>query len=241
MKKRGLTDSFNYAIQGLKYALKTQRNMRIHLAIGSAVIILGLIVGLSTIEFILLLSAVTLVIVAEMFNTALELAVDMFTKEFHHMAKLAKDIAAGCVFVTAVYAVIVGYLVFFRTVKIIDLSESISRIRRSPWHTTFIALVAVFSLVIIIKILLRKGTPLRGGWPSGAAATSAGRAGEAASASSAAASVVLRGMSMLLFRPGWRDFGANSTLLSVCPTITLIRHTWGRKPLSRLSEACHIR
>ena len=80
MKKRGLTDSFNYAIQGLKYALKTQRNMRIHLAIGSAVIILGLIVGLSTIEFILLLSAVTLVIVAEMFNTALELAVDMFTK-----------------------------------------------------------------------------------------------------------------------------------------------------------------
>ncbi len=167
MKKRGLTDSFNYAIQGLKYALKTQRNMRIHLAIGSAVIILGLIVGLSTIEFILLLSDVTLVIVAEMFNTALELAVDMFTKEFHHMAKLAKDIAAGCVFVTAVYAVIVGYLVFFRTVKIIDLSESISRIRRSPWHTTFIALVAVFSLVIIIKILLRKGTPLRGGWPSG--------------------------------------------------------------------------
>ena len=167
MKKRGLTDSFNYAIQGLKYALKTQRNMRIHLAIGSAVIILGLIVGLSTIEFILLLSAVTLVIVAEMFNTALELAVDMFTKEFHHMAKLAKDIAAGCVFVTAVYAVIVGYLVFFRTVKIIDLSESISRIRRSPWDTTFIALVAVFSLVIIIKILLRKGTPLRGGWPSG--------------------------------------------------------------------------
>lgn len=167
MKKRGLTDSFNYAIQGLKHTLKTQRNMRIHLAIGSAVIILGLIVGLSTIEFILLLSAVTLVIVAEMFNTALELAVDMFTKEFHHMAKLAKDIAAGCVFVTAVYAVIVGYLVFFRTVKIIDLSESISRIRRSPWHTTFIALVAVFSLVIIIKILLRKGTPLRGGWPSG--------------------------------------------------------------------------
>ncbi len=167
MKKRGLTDSFNYAIQGLKYALKTQRNMRIHLAIGSAVIILGLIVGLSTIEFILLLRAVTLVIVTEMFNTALELAVDMFTKEFHHMAKLAKDIAAGCVFVTAVYAVIVGYLVFFRTVKIIDLSESISRIRRSPWHTTFIALVAVFSLVIIIKILLRKGTPLRGGWPSG--------------------------------------------------------------------------
>ena len=167
MKKRGLTDSFNYAIQGLRHTLKTQRNMRIHFVIGAAVIILGLIVGLTTVEFILLLSAVTLVIVAEMFNTALELAVDIFTKEFHHMAKLAKDIAAGCVFVTAVYAVVVGYLIFFRTVKILDLPEGISRIRQSPWHITFIALVAVIFLVIIIKILLRRGTPLRGGWPSG--------------------------------------------------------------------------
>ena len=167
MKKRGLTDSFNYAIEGLKHTLKTQRNMRIHFAVGATVIILGLIVNLSPVEFILLLSAVTLVIVAEMFNTALELAVDMFTKEFHHMAKLAKDIAAGCVFVTSVYAVIVGYLIFFRTVKLIDLSEGISRIRQSPWHITFIALTGVISLVIIIKILLRRGTPLRGGWPSG--------------------------------------------------------------------------
>ncbi|MDD4879165.1 MAG: diacylglycerol kinase [Candidatus Omnitrophica bacterium] len=167
MKKRGLTDSFNYAIQGLKHTLKTQRNMRIHFVIGAAVIILGLVVGLSPVEFILLLSAITLVIVAEMFNTALELAVDMFTKEFHHMAKLAKDIAAGCVFVTSVYAVVVGYLIFFRPVKLLDLSEGISRIRESPWHITFIALVTVISAVIIIKILLRRGTPLRGGWPSG--------------------------------------------------------------------------
>lgn len=167
MKKRGLTESFNYAIQGLKHALKTQRNMRIHFIIGAGVIALGLIVNLPTVEFILLLSAVTLVIVAEMFNTALELAVDMFTKEFHHMAKLAKDIAAGCVFITAVYAVTVGYLIFSRTVKIIDVSEGILRIRQSPWHISFIALATVLSLVVIIKIVLRRGTPLRGGWPSG--------------------------------------------------------------------------
>jgi len=167
MKKRGLTDSFNYAIQGLKHTLKTQPNMRIHFIIGAGVIALGLVVGLQPVEFMLLLSAVTLVIVAEMFNTALELAVDMFTKEFHHMAKMAKDIAAGCVFVTAVYAVIVGYLIFFKTVKIIDVAEGIQRIRQSPWHMTFAALVVVLSLVIIIKILLRRGMPLRGGWPSG--------------------------------------------------------------------------
>lgn len=167
MKKRGITDSFNYAIEGLKHTMKTQRNMRIHFIIGAGVIALGLIMNLPTVEFILLLSAVTLVIVAEMLNTALELVVDMFTKEFHHMAKMAKDIAAGCVFITAIYAVIVGYLVFFKTVKIIDIAEGISRIRQSSWHITFIALVIVLSLVIIIKLILRKGTPLRGGMPSG--------------------------------------------------------------------------
>lgn len=167
MKKREVTDSFNYAIEGLKHTLKSQRNMRIHFIIGAGVIAVGLIVSLPTVEFILLLSAVTLVIVAEMFNTALELAVDMFTKEFHHMAKMAKDIAAGCVFVTAVYAVIVGYLIFSKKVKIVDLSEGILRIRQSPWHITFVALAVVLSLVIIIKIFLRRGTPFRGGWPSG--------------------------------------------------------------------------
>jgi diacylglycerol kinase (ATP) len=97
MKKRGITDSFNYAIEGLKHTLKTQRNMRIHFVVAAAVIFLGIMLNLNTTEFIMLLSAVTLVIVAEMFNTALEFAVDIFTKEFHHMAKMAKDIAAGCV------------------------------------------------------------------------------------------------------------------------------------------------
>jgi len=141
--------------------------MRIHIIVGAAVIALGLIVKLSTEDFVLLLTAVTLVIVAEMFNTALELAVDMFTKEFHHMAKMAKDIAAGCVFITAIYAIIVGYLIFFKTAKIINLPESIARIRQSPWHISFIALAFVISLVIIVKLSLGRGTPLRGGWPSG--------------------------------------------------------------------------
>ena len=71
MKKRRLTDSFNYAIEGLKYALKTQRNMRIHFMIGGGVLAAGVLLNVSTVEFILLLSAVTVVVLAEMFNTAL--------------------------------------------------------------------------------------------------------------------------------------------------------------------------
>jgi diacylglycerol kinase (ATP) len=167
VRKRGLTDSFNYAIEGLKHSLKTQRNMRIHLAAGIFVIALGMILSLDRVDFILLLSAVTLVLVTEMFNTAIELAVDIFTKEFHHMAKMAKDIAAGCVFITAVYAVIVGYLIFFRTVRVINISDVFIKIRQSPWHITAIALILIVGIVIALKTLLHKGTPLRGGMPSG--------------------------------------------------------------------------
>lgn len=167
MRKRGLTDSFNYAIEGLKHTLKTQRNMRIHLAVGATVIVLGMVLSLDRVDFILLLSAVTLVLVAEMFNTSIELAVDIFTKEFHHMAKMAKDIAAGCVFITAVYAVIVGYLVFSNTLKIINISDVLLKIRRSPWHITAIALALIVGMVIALKALFNKGTPLRGGMPSG--------------------------------------------------------------------------
>lgn len=167
MKKRGITDSLNYAIEGLKYTLKTQRNMRIHFFAGAAVLFLGVILQLTTVEFMLLLGAVTMVIVAEMFNTSLEIAVDIFTKEFHHMAKMAKDIAAGCVFVASVYAIIVGYLVFFKKLSILNLSDAMLKIRQSPWHLTFIALVLVLTLVVITKLILHRGTPFRGGWPSG--------------------------------------------------------------------------
>lgn len=170
MKQRGLTESFNYAIEGLKHTLKTQRNMRIHFVIGAGVIAMGIILKLEKVDFILLLSAVTMVIVAEMFNTSIELAVDIFTKEFHHLAKMAKDIAAGCVFVAAIYAIVVGYLVFFKNISIINLTDILLKIRQSPWHLTFIALILICAAVIVLKTLFRKGTPLKGGMPSGHAA-----------------------------------------------------------------------
>ncbi len=170
MKKRGLFESFNYAIEGLIHTLKTQRNMRIHFAVGIAVIIVGIYLNLDRTDVILLLSAITLVFIAEMFNTSIELAVDIFTKEFHHLAKMAKDIAAGCVFLSVVYAVIVGYLVFFNSTEVLNLANGLLKIRQSPWHITFITLVLVFALVVTLKALFHKGTPLRGGMPSGHAA-----------------------------------------------------------------------
>jgi diacylglycerol kinase (ATP) len=83
------------------------------------------------------------------------------------MAKMAKDIAAGCVLVTAVYAIVVGYMLFVRKLKIIDLSDALLKIRGSPWHITFVALVLVLTAVVVMKLTLHKGTPFRGGMPSG--------------------------------------------------------------------------
>lgn len=172
MRRRGLFESFNYAIEGLIHTLKSQRNMRIHFAVGVGVIVLGIYLNLDRTDFLLLLSAVTLVFVAEMFNTAIEFAVDIFTKEFHHLAKMSKDIAAGCVFITVVYAVIVGYLVFFKPTESFNLSDGLLKIRQSSWHVTFITLILIFALVVTLKTVFHKGTPLRGGMPSGHAALS---------------------------------------------------------------------
>ncbi|KPK39606.1 MAG: diacylglycerol kinase [Omnitrophica WOR_2 bacterium SM23_29] len=170
MKKRSLVESFNYAIEGLIHTLKTQRNMRIHFAFGIGVIILGIYLNLDRVDLMLLLSAITFVFVAEMLNTSIELSVDIFTKEFHHLAKMAKDIAAACVFIAVIYAVIVGYLVFFKSPEMFKLSDGLLKIRQSPWHITFITLILIFALVITLKVVFHKGAPLRGGMPSGHAA-----------------------------------------------------------------------
>ena len=87
--------SFQYALAGLVYALQTQRNVRIHLIAAIIVLGAGLYFRISSRDFVLLFFAITLVLMAEMFNTALEKAVDLFVQEYSHLAKIAKDAAAG--------------------------------------------------------------------------------------------------------------------------------------------------
>src|SRR6185437_5388328 len=103
-------DSFNYAFEGIIHVLRTQRNMRIHLAIGVVVIVLALVVNVTKFELIALLISITFVLIAEMLNSAVEGAVDIATTSFDPMAKLAKDIAAGAVLIAAMNAIAVGYL-----------------------------------------------------------------------------------------------------------------------------------
>ena len=107
-----LLTSFRYAFQGIGHALRTQANLRIHLAISIAVVIAGLGLQVNIMAWTILVLTTMIVFAAELFNTAIEAAVDRAGAEWHPLAKVAKDAAAGAVVITAVGAVIVGVLIF---------------------------------------------------------------------------------------------------------------------------------
>jgi diacylglycerol kinase len=104
--------SFGYAGSGLWYVVRTQRNMRVHLGIAAAAVLLGIALGLSAVEFAILFVTIATVTVTEMVNTVVEAVVDLATQEYHPLAKVAKDVAAGAVLLAAALAVVVGLFLF---------------------------------------------------------------------------------------------------------------------------------
>ncbi|MCP4649828.1 MAG: phosphatase PAP2 family protein [PVC group bacterium] len=167
MHKRKLADSFNYAIEGFMYVLKTQRNMRLHFLLGIIALLLGLYFNFSKIEIILLLITVCFVFMAEMFNTVVEIVIDLITDEFHPLARIIKDISAGAVLIAAINAIFVAYLLFITVIPSNTLQLGIDYIRERPLHITFISLIVVLTMVVFLKVKLGRGKPLRGGMPSG--------------------------------------------------------------------------
>ena len=164
-----IVESFNYAIEGIIHVLRTQRNMRIHFAVAVVVLIAALVSDVTRLELIALFIAIAFVLIAEMINTAIEAAVDVASTTFDPMAKLAKDIGAGAVLIAAVNAIAVGYLVFSGQVAD-ESSRLLDRLSEAPAELTLVALVLTIVLVIAMKALGGRGSPLRGGWPSGHAA-----------------------------------------------------------------------
>jgi diacylglycerol kinase (ATP) len=168
-----ILESFNFAFEGVIHVLRTQRNMRIHFAIAAVVLVAALALGVDKGELIALLLAISFVLIAEMINTALEAGIDVATTSFDPLAKLAKDIAAGAVLIATVNAVAIGYLVF--SDQIVNRSSRlIERLRDAPAEVTLIALVLTIFIVIATKAYTGRGTPLRGGLPSGHAAVAFG-------------------------------------------------------------------
>ncbi|HHT50300.1 MAG TPA: phosphatase PAP2 family protein [Eubacteriaceae bacterium] len=171
MKIRNLIDSFNYAISGLIYALKTQRNMKIHFTIGTIVILISLFMDFNRVELIILFFTICLVIITEMINTAIESTIDLYTKSYHPLARIAKNVAAGTVLIAAVNSMIVAYVLFFNRLN--PMAKIIlHRVQQSPGHLTFVSLVLVVVIVIGVKSKYSEGSYMVGGMPSGHSAIS---------------------------------------------------------------------
>lgn len=171
--KKSIIDSFNYAVSGIIVSIKTERNMLIHYIVAILVLFSSLFFDFNRMEFLILLFSVTLVIVLELMNTAIEKTVDMVTKEYHPLARLAKDIAAGAVLISAINALIVGYLLFFDRLNKLT-GNIIFKIKNSDIHLTFVSLIVVVLLTIGIKAKFHRGrgTHFQGGIVSGHSAVS---------------------------------------------------------------------
>jgi diacylglycerol kinase (ATP) len=145
--------------------------MKIHYFVAAIVLVSSLFFGLNKLEMIVLIFAISLVVISEMFNTAIEKTIDMVTETYHPLAKIAKDVAAGGVLIATLNSVVVGYIIFYD--KLTDVSDSlIYTIRQSKLHVTLICIVLVLIAVVVVKSLTSTGTPLKGGMPSGHAALS---------------------------------------------------------------------
>jgi diacylglycerol kinase len=102
---------FHYAFRGLWYALRTQRNVRVQVVIACLAVAMGIVLRISTVEFAMIFVAITGVFIAEMFNTVIELCVDLVSPAYHPLAKIAKDVAAGAVLLSAILSVVIGLFV----------------------------------------------------------------------------------------------------------------------------------
>lgn len=118
MKNKKLINSFKYAFTGMWSAYKSERNMKIHIAVAILIILFGVFLQISTYEWLACIVCFAMVIGAEMFNTAIETVVDIAMPKKDERAKKAKDVAAGGVLVFAIGSAIIGSIIFIP--KIID-------------------------------------------------------------------------------------------------------------------------
>jgi len=166
MKPKNWLESLNCAIEGILYVAKTQRHMRYHFITAVVVLVLSLFLNLSWIEFSLLAFCITLVLFAEVINTAIEVTIDLISEEFHPLARIAKDVSAGAVLLAVTGSLTIGYVILSRHI-FPPASETLREVRHSKADMAIVSLLLVIIAVVITKVRFGKGTPLHGGMPSG--------------------------------------------------------------------------
>ncbi|HEY3999204.1 MAG TPA: diacylglycerol kinase [Candidatus Xenobia bacterium] len=174
MTNRRLSDSINNALDGLIYAFRTEKNLKIHALISILVLTLSLFLDLTPIELLFVLSAICLVIFAELVNTSAETLVNLLTLEHHPLARIVKDVAAGAVLVTCAYAGAVGYLILVPAMRRPLFLGIIERLHAHAGHEVVIMVVLVLVTLVLARALLGPASLSRGGLISGHAALAFG-------------------------------------------------------------------
>lgn len=117
--KRTFTGSVKNCLDGISYVTKSEKNFKREIALGIIALLLSYILKIDKIEFIIVLTMICLVLTTEIINTAIERAVDLVTKEYHELARIAKDVSAGSVLVTSIFALIIGIIIFMPKIIIL--------------------------------------------------------------------------------------------------------------------------
>lgn len=172
-RDKKIINSFNNSINGIIQTIKSESHMKVHVAIAIIVIILSLIFDINRYELLILMITVSLVFICEIINTAIEQTVDLITKEYNENAKFAKDAAAGAVMVSAILSLFVGYIVFFdKITKVIITGHQFIKLTGRISNITVLILALLSIVVVTLKAIIKKGTSLEGGMPSGHATIS---------------------------------------------------------------------
>jgi diacylglycerol kinase (ATP) len=145
--------------------------MRYHFYAAIVVLIGSFVVGISWVDFTILVILSTVVLSVEMINTAIEAITDSIYREIDPRAKAIKDVAAGAVLITAIGAAVIGYIILYEPIKNF-FYNGLNVAKHAESDVAIVSLIVVLILVVISKAFFGKGEPLRGGMPSGHAALS---------------------------------------------------------------------
>ncbi len=175
MKKKNndnLIDSFKNAIEGLNITYKMEKNFRYHIILSLLTILVSLIMNIDSFHLVIIVISISLVLVAELFNTVFEVLIDNFiTKKKNKIIKVIKDISAAAVLITSINALVVGYFLIFT-----KLFKKILNIFKINWVINdtiiFISFIFLILFIIIIKKIINSEKVFKGGWPSGHSALS---------------------------------------------------------------------
>jgi len=168
------SESLNHAVDGIIYAFKTERNLKVHFVVTLLVLITCLLLDLTKLEIVMIFFAIALVIVTEMFNTAIEAFVDLLTLSHHPLARIAKDISAGGVLIATINALAIGYLLIFSAIRKPIITNIINKVRQSWLHLVIIIFSVTIIAIVVAKALGGRGKFMQGGLVSGHAAVAFG-------------------------------------------------------------------